>query len=377
MFKDTKDLQKSLSDKLAPYAVKDTAGRFFEEHGDDTRLPFQLDRDRVIHCKSFRRLEEKTQVFTASYGDHYRTRLTHTMEVAQISRDIARSLGLNEDLAEAIALAHDLGHPPFGHAGEDTLNEIMRKYGSYFEHNEQSRKIVEKLEQIYPDHNGLNLTTEVLDGLIKHRTSWDSPRGKSSVSPHLEAQVVNLADEIAYTNHDIDDGLRSKVFAMEDLEPLGLWQEARLRVLKKYKDNLSGEVERSRLVSSLINLMIHDLYEQTGKNLKSLKIKTLENVRACKGPVVAFSPQMKKDVKELRDFLFEHFYSTEKVQSHLKKGRRIIQDLFEIYVSDITKIPERNRSADDKPEIIIRDYIAGMTDGFAKKEHKKLVKMKN
>ena len=210
---------------LSSYAIKSSKslGRKHEEEIEDDRLCFQRDKDRIVHCKAFRRLDDKTQVFIGGTGDHYRTRLTHTIEAAGISRDIARRMGLNEDLCEAIALAHDLGHPPFGHGGEDALDEIMKKYGYRFEHNEQSLRVVEKLENVYPNFNGLNLTVEVLDGMIKHQTSWDRKGIEIKTSPHLEAQVVNVADEIAYTNHDLDDGIRAGLIRIEALEKFKLW----------------------------------------------------------------------------------------------------------------------------------------------------------
>lgn len=361
MIKSAKDLQKDIYERLAPYAVKESRGRVHKESSDHSRLPFQLDRDRIIHCKAFRRLDEKTQVFTASYGDHYRTRLTHTMEVAQISRDIARTFGLNEDLCEAIALAHDLGHTPFGHAGEDTLDKIMRQFGLHFEHNEQSRWIVEKLEKLYPDFFGLNLTYEVLDGLVKHKTSWDRPEIDDSILPSLEAQVVNLADEIAYTNHDVDDGLRSGLFDISDLEKTHLWKIAEGRVSKKYR-NISDDVKISRFVSMLINLMVSDLYECTEKNLSVGK------------HIVEFSHGMRDHIKEMRDFLMERFYYTKNVQVHLKEGRKIIEDLFEFYFSHPENLSGKLKYMDEKIEIAVKDYIAGMTDRFAKKEHERLVK---
>ncbi len=222
MFISNSKLQKSQDSHLAPYAQKNSnsQGRKYREKKDPLRLPFQRDRDRIIHAKAFRRLHGKTQVFRALHGDHFRSRLTHTLEVSQIARDIARNLQLNEDLAEAIALAHDLGHTPFGHAGEEALNEIMQKFGESFEHNRQSRRVVESIEQKYPDFPGLNLTYETLDGLIKHRTPYDKGElGQSS----LEAQIVNIADSIAYNAHDVDDGLRGNIIHINQFRKLKIW----------------------------------------------------------------------------------------------------------------------------------------------------------
>jgi len=359
MIKTTKDLQKELYGKLAEYAVRESKGRVYEEKEDFSRLPFQLDRDRIIHCKAFRRLDEKTQVFTASYGDHFRTRLTHTMEVAQISRDIARTFGVNEDLAEAIALAHDLGHPPFGHAGEDTLNDIMGSFGLHFEHNEQSRRVVEKLEKLYPDFDGLNLTIEVLEGLIKHKTSWDQPQNDEDILPSVEAKIVNLADEIAYTNHDIDDGLRSGLFEIKDLEATKLWQKATEKIQEKFSTDLKGEVKQSRFISMLIHLMILDLYENS------------------KMPEVQFSAEMEADIKEMREFLMKNFYFTDRVQGELREGKQIIKTLFQLYMEDPSRLPEKIEHRPGDKITLVKDYIAGMTDGFAQKEYERLVKNRN
>jgi len=363
----TKDKLEQLEEnRLAPYAVKsmESKGRKFKDTSASIgrsgierygRLCFQKDRDRIIHCKAFRRLDEKTQVFPAFVGDHYRTRLTHTLEVAQISRDICRRLGLNEDLAEAIALAHDLGHPPFGHAGEDALNEVVP---GGFEHNNQSQRIVEKLEKLYPDFDGLNLSLEVLEGLAKHQTSWDRS-GELGVGDgvvmHLEGQVVNLADEIAYTNHDMDDGLRSGILLIEDLSGAVLWQEAEKLVIEKYGQVPSGEVGISRIISSIIYFMIDDVVQNFDET------------------AVTFSNSMVEKIKELREILFEKFYLSEKVKSKLDNGRVMIKKLFQYYVENPEKVPEKYRcnESNEGIEIAIKDYIAGMTDRFLEKDVEK------
>ncbi|MDA1060671.1 MAG: dNTP triphosphohydrolase, partial [bacterium] len=288
-------LQKREDRILAPYAIKsrESDGRKFPETFDDGRLAFQRDKDRIIHCKAFRRLDEKTQVFMAGSGDHYRTRLTHTLEVAQISRDIARRLGLNEDLCEAIALAHDLGHPPFGHAGEHALNDAVQEFGLHFEHNEQSRRVVETLEKAYPDFDGLNLTFEVLDGLIKHQSAWDQAGKKFEVSAHLEAQVVNIADEIAYTNHDMDDGLRSGLINLSDLKKFEIWKMGEEDVMGKYGKDLDLDVYISRVISAITSIMIEDLCKQTLKNISENSIESPVDAQQYSGILADFSSKMK------------------------------------------------------------------------------------
>ncbi len=343
-------LEKREAKNLAVYAVKSISskGRKFPEKPDKYRLCFQKDKERIIHSKAFRRLDEKTQVFIAGSGDHYRTRLTHTLEVAQISRDIARRLDLNEDLCEAIALAHDLGHPPFGHSGEDALDEMMKKYGMRFEHNEQSKRIVEKLEKVYPDFDGLNLTYEVLDGLIKHKTPFDQSSKKFKTASHLEAQVVNMADEIAYNNHDIDDGLRSDIIKIAQLKKLDLWKISEKQVVKKYGKNIPKNVFVPRMISAIMSFMIDDLCVQSEKNIKKEK-----------NPTINFSSKMKKMVEDLRKFLRKNFYFNPRIRKPIIEGEKMIKKLFEHYV--------KNHSV-----VWTKDYIAGMTDRFLVKEFKEM-----
>ncbi len=362
-------LQKKEDLVLASYAFKssDSAGRKFPETFDDGRLAFQRDKDRIIHCKSFRRLDEKTQVFMAGTGDHYRTRLTHTLEVAQISRDIARKLCLNEDLCEAIALAHDLGHPPFGHAGENALNEAVREFGMQFEHNEQSRRVVETLEKAYPSFEGLNLTFEVLDGLIKHQTSFDQAGKEFAVSAHLEAQVVNIADEIAYTNHDMDDGLRSGLIKLDDLKKYEIWMKGEEDVVEKYGEISDMEVYISRVISAIISIMVEDLCKQTLNNLTGNHIKTPGDVQKYNGVLAEFSPNLKQLIKGLRKFLHDNFYLNPKIEQFTKKGELMIKQLFKYYNENPDKFPRKDKSPES-----IKDYIAGMTDNFLIKEHNKI-----
>lgn len=362
-------MNRNLEEHLANYAVKSgqSRGRNFPEQADDERLCFQRDKDRIIHSKAFRRLDEKTQVFVAGSGDHYRTRLTHTLEVAQIARDIARRLALNEDLCEAIGLAHDLGHPPFGHAGEQTLDEIMQTFGSHFEHNEQSKRVVEVLEKAYPDFEGLNLTYEVLEGLTKHQTAWDQAGKKFEVFPHLEAQVVNLADEIAYSNHDMDDGLRSGFIKLEQLQEFEIWKKALAEVRRKYGNIDDLQVLISRVISTIIAMMIADLCKQTAENLAKFNIKSLADVANHKGVLVEFSEQMKIMLKELRRFLYDNFYLHPKIAAHTLRGKNMIRQLFQYYQQHPEQFPKEQSGI-----VAIKDYIAGMTDSFLLKEFNKI-----
>lgn len=374
MLRDRKILEQNEASVVASYAVKseNSAGRHHEEQVGDGRLCFQRDKDRILHCKAFRRLDEKTQVFMAGSGDHYRTRLTHTLEVAQISRDLARRLGLNEDLCEAIALAHDLGHPPFGHGGEAALNEVMQGFDMNFEHNEQSRRIVEKLEKLYPNFDGLNLTIETLDGLIKHQTAWDQAGKSFEVSAHLEAQIVNIADEIAYTNHDMDDGLRSGLISVDNLKKFKIWQLGEKSVFEQYGSDLSDDVYISRVISAIISLMIEDLCERTSKNIELFKIQSVDDVRNHKGTIAHFNVEMKQMIMDLRQFLYDNFYMNPKINVFVMKGEMMIKKVFQFYINNPGKVPRKEFSReDDKLEVVVKDYVAGMTDGFLIAEFEK------
>ncbi|MBD3360326.1 deoxyguanosinetriphosphate triphosphohydrolase [Candidatus Peregrinibacteria bacterium] len=367
MLFDKKILERNEAGNLADYAVKsrESKGRKYMEEANDERLCFQRDKDRIIHCRAFRRLEAKTQVFIAGVGDHYRTRLTHTLEVAQISRDIARRLGLNEDLCEAVALAHDLGHPPFGHGGEESLNEVMKNYDMHFEHNEQSRRIVEKLEKLYPDFNGLNLTYEVLDGLIKHQTAWDQAGMEFEFSPHLEAQVVNVADEIAYINHDIDDGLRAGCINLGELDKNKLWKNAKKEVEEKYGKYLIKRVFISRMISSVISMMVEDFCTFTESNIQKNNINSVKDIQKFKGQLADFSPEMRNNCGKLSRFLYDNFYMNPEIGKFIKKGKNSIKRLFELYIDNPEKFPKKKKNINrDEFVITVKDYIAGMTDGF-------------
>lgn len=359
---------------LAPYAMKSSlcSGRVHKEPSDKFRLPFQKDRDRIMHCKSFRRLQAKTQVFVSYFGDHYRDRMTHSIEVSQISRDISRALGLNEDLSECLALAHDLGHPPFGHGGESAIDEALKEFGLNFEHNEQSRRIIEKLEKPYPNFDGLNVTKEVLDGLLKHNPHKYKTYSDFEISAHLEGQLVDLSDEIAYVNHDADDGIRSGLITTDQISKFKVWKDAQEQVFEIY-----GEVDQkrfvSRVISKMIGKMIQDLQSATMERLKENNINSIEKVRSSKIRLVDFSEAMRAEINDLRKFLIENFYYNKKVADQIENGKKIIKKLFLYYLKNPQDLPEEmfaSIQSGERPEIMIKDYIAGMTDHFAEEKFK-------
>ncbi|MEM7221707.1 MAG: deoxyguanosinetriphosphate triphosphohydrolase [Pseudomonadota bacterium] len=373
----------------APFACRpeETRGRLHPEPDSPTRSAFQRDRDRIIHSTAFRRLKYKTQVFVYHEGDHYRTRLTHSLEVAQIARSIARQLGLNEDLAEALALAHDLGHTPFGHAGEEALNQVMADYGG-FDHNEQTFRILTRLEQRYAEFDGLNLTWESLEGTVKHNGPLSAPPGCTVAEygreidlelasyPGAEAQVAALADDIAYSNHDIDDGLRAGLFNLADLAPLPLVGPLVEDVRGRYP-----EIEQGRLVHEtirrLITSMVTDLLAETRARIERLDPASAQDVRALGQPLVAFSEAMRHNDRALKRFLFERMYRHYRVNRMTSKVRRVVQELFAQYLADPSCLPDEWRaSADGAGERqrarLVADYIAGMTDRYALEEHRRL-----
>ncbi|MFQ5736364.1 MAG: deoxyguanosinetriphosphate triphosphohydrolase [Thermodesulfobacteriota bacterium] len=377
MFKKTsyKELE---AERLAPYASRsaESRGRRHPEAEHPFRTPFQRDRDRVIHCNAFRRLEYKTQVFVYHEGDHYRTRLTHTIEVAQIARTIARALGLNEDLSEAIALAHDLGHPPFGHTGEDELNKLMKGSGG-FEHNAQSLRIVEELERKYPGFDGLNLTWEVREGIVKHSSEHDRPGlndeyGREE-SACLEAQIVDIADEIAYNNHDIDDGISSGMLEPEALAKVSLWRE-NFEAVKGRSPDADFKVLKSQTVIHIINAQVTDLVDTILRTVREEGISSTKDVRSR--PVIArFSPEMEERNKELKGFLMADLYNHHRVIRMAEKARRILRNLFTVYMREPKLLPPGTFAAigqGKEKERVVCDYIAGMTDRFALDEFKKL-----
>ncbi|QXE91712.1 deoxyguanosinetriphosphate triphosphohydrolase [Geomonas subterranea] len=364
---------------LAGYAATSTTsrGRRYQEDFRDNRPAFERDRDRIIHCAAFRRLEYKTQVFVNHEGDYYRTRLTHSLEVAQIGKGIARRLGLNEELTEALALAHDLGHTPFGHTGEEVLNRLMEGCGG-FEHNLQSLRVVDELEERHPGYNGLNLSWEVREGIAKHSSPYDSPAPifaefLPGTVPTIEAQLINFADEIAYNNHDIDDGLKSGYINLSQLKKVDLWNEVHEGIVARYPDI---DVERGvcQTVSALIGVLINDLVQTTAENLAKLKIETQEDLRRVNVPVVCFSPAMTERNAQLKRFLFQNLYRHYKVERMRVKAERYLAELFEVYLKHPTLLPMKHQLKMEREgrERVICDYIAGMTDRFALDEFKRL-----
>lgn len=366
-----KDLEQKEAESLAPYAVlsRDSRGRVYPEPPPEYRTEFQRDRDRVIHCRAFRRLKHKTQVFVATQGDHYRTRLTHTLEVVQISRDIARTLALNEDLAETIGLAHDLGHTPFGHIGEQILNDLLREHGG-FEHNRQSKKIVETLEKRYPEFPGLNLSYEVIDGLIKHRSPYDNSGVALEQAPSLEAQITNLADEIAYNSHDVDDALASGLLSLADLAEVPLWADI-AETNKKANPQIKDLDLINLNIRKLINTMIDDVMTETERRLKKYSIKDLKSVYAASDELVGFSSEYAVRIRELRTCLYAKFYQHPQIMARRQEAETILHKLFEYFYRHPEKAPEFSIKEQAR-EISICDYIAGMTDQYAIDLYKKL-----
>ena len=373
---DREYLQEIEKKSLAPYAALSASsrGRKYSEKPHPYRTEYQRDRERIIHSRAFRRLEYKTQVFINHEGDHYRTRLTHTVEVSQISRSIARALRLNEDLAESIALAHDLGHTPFGHAGERELNELLKNHGG-FEHNRQSLRIVDELEKRYPDFNGINLTWETREGIIKHTTEHDHPdTGDFSpdTQPSMEAQIIDLADEIAYNNHDLDDGLTSGILTVSDVKRLSLWSLGEKRYNRESKGDM--KIRNMGVIRSIIDLLVSDLIENTVAMIERNSIKKYGDVLGASEKLVAFSGEIESANSELKKFLMDNLYQHYRVARMTIKAEKVIRDLFQIYTEHPDTLPHDHQKRFSKDGIILTatDYIAGMTDRFALEEHEKL-----
>ena len=366
---------------LAPYAAlaSTSLGRQFAELTPPTRSEFQRDRDRIIHSTAFRRLEYKTQVFVNHEGDLFRTRLTHSIEVAQIARSLTRNLRLNEDLVEAISLAHDLGHTPFGHAGQDALNACMKDYGG-FEHNLQSLRVVDSLEQRYGAFDGLNLMFETREGVLKHCSLTNAQQlgdiGRRFIErkqPTLEAQLANLADEIAYNNHDIDDGLRSGLLTTDQLNEVTLYARYRHEAESQFP-GISGRRAINETVRRMINALVDDLIQQSRANIRQAEIKTIDDVRNAP-PLIAFSENMKKEAQELKRFLRTNLYHHYQVNRMTSKARRIVTDLFDIFITGPELLPLDYQIAGDDRTAQARkvaDYIAGMTDRYAMREYRRL-----
>jgi dGTPase len=360
---------------LAPYGMRSarSRGRRHPEPEDPLRTGYQRDRDRIIHSSSFRRLEYKTQVFVNHEGDNYRTRLTHSLEGAQIGRSVARALGLNEELTECLVLGHDLGHTPFGHSGERVMDELMKGHGG-FEHNQQTLRILETLEERYPGFPGLNLTWEVREGVIKHQQDSDARAPAEYApgqSPTLEAQLVDFVDEIAYNNHDIDDGLASGMFTPESIRAVTLFREAHDEVLAQ---GIDDRLMRHQVVRRIINRCIRDLLETTQRQIEEADIQSVEDVRAAGRRLVGYSSDMAARVRELKDFLFRNMYRHYRVVRMGDKAGRILRDLFQSLVAEPLQLPPHyhDRVEREGPHRVVCDYIAGMTDRFALDEHRKL-----
>lgn len=364
---------------LAPYAIKsaDTRGREYPEDQPLHRTDFQRDRDRVLHTTAFRRLEYKTQVFVNFEGDYYRTRLTHTLEVAQIGRSIARALGANEDLVEGICLAHDLGHPPFGHAGEAVLNRLMQDHGG-FEHNKQTLRILTHLEKRYPEWTGLNLTYEFLEGVVKHETRYDIPdhsneKYRPGLRGSLEAQIANSADEIAYNAHDLDDGLRSGLLVPEQLEALELVQMVGAQISYRAGAALS-ELTRHRLIRRLLSVSITDVILTTATTLEKSGVQSAEDIQRLSFNVVGNSESFRASLQPFKDFLMANLYRHYRIVRMSRKAERFLTDLFHTYVQEPAQLPPSVRICIEERGIhrAVTDHIAGMTDRFALQEWERL-----
>ena len=371
---------------LKSYAVRsiNSKGRIYNEPENSIRSPYQRDRDRIIHSSSFRRLKHKTQVFVNTEGDHYRTRLTHSMEVSQIARTLSRSLGLNEDLSETLSLSHDLGHTPFGHAGEEVLNQCMGKYGG-FDHNIQTLRIVTSIENKYYKFYGLNLTIETLEGLIKHngpvknlvqyktilKKDLFSNKIVFNAFPSLEAQVAAIADDIAYNNHDLEDGLRAGLFTIKKISSITYVSKLINKHVKNIK-NFRREIIISQIVRDLINLMVVDVINTTNKNLKRSNPQLINDIYKQDRLIVDFSDKMKMIDKQIKDFLKRNMYNHKKVVVNTNRGKRIINDLFKYLSKNSRKHISKDLFKNEQKERVIADFIAGMTDRYAINLYKKV-----
>jgi dGTPase len=376
MFLSRQQLEETEDRSLAPYGVRsrDSRGRAYLDEEARYRTAFQRDRDRVLHTTAFRRLEHKTQVFISHEGDYFRTRLTHTLEVAQIGRTLARALGANEDLVESICLAHDLGHSPFGHSGEATLARLMRDHGG-FDHNRQSLRIVTELEQRYPEWPGLNLTWEVREGIVKHESEYDVSDARAyspELRGNLETQIANVADELAYTTHDLDDGLRSSMLEPGMLNGLALWDE--LRNEFDWRGPILAELERHRMVRRLVGWLVTDLLTATEARIRESKVKSALDIQKLTHNVVGYGEERQRQNRELKDFLYRNLYRHHRVVRMQVKAEKVISDLFSAYRGDPLMLPEHIQAFIQHRglERTICDYIAGMTDRFAIEDHSKL-----
>jgi dGTPase len=375
----TQELIKEYENKfLAPYASRsrDSRGRVYPEKEHPYRSSYQRDRDRVIHSAAFRRLEYKTQVFVNHEGDYYRTRLTHSLEVSQIARTISQALRLNVDLTEAISLAHDLGHTPFGHSGEEALNELMKKNGG-FNHNLHGLRVVDVLEERYPDFPGLNLTWEVREGIVKHSSAFDKgckiPGLAPKEMPTLETQIADIADEIAYDNHDLDDGLTSGLLQESDLEKLKIWYTICSGIARTF-GSISAERRKYLIIRSLIDIQVTDLIANTQSTISRLKLRKAMDVKRLDRKIVCFSPAMQELRKPLRQLLMDKLYHHYRVIRMADKAKRFIEELYRVYYRRPQALPpaQQKRIPADGVRRVICDYIASMTDRYALDEYKKL-----
>ena len=369
-------LERDEAQRLAPYGMKsrDTRGRIYPDPEHEYRTAFQRDRDRILHTTAFRRLEYKTQVFVITEGDYYRTRLTHTVEVAQIGRTLARTLGANEDLTEAICLVHDIGHTPFGHAGEYTMRNLMREFGG-FNHQQQSLRVVDELEERFSEHRGLNLTYEVREGIAKHETAYDEIGFGDfdfSEMPTLESQLASAADEIAYNTADLDDGLRAGLLDPYELNELEFWRAWSAEYLKE--NARLDDMVRHKFIRWLVNEFVTDFVNTTNARLSDHNIDSVEQVRAFGAPLAEFSEPFAERMKPLQEFLMTRFYRQYRVMRMASKAERVITDLFNAYLADTRLLPTKTqaRLKQDIPARVVCDYIAGMTDRYALDEYARL-----
>lgn len=375
--------------KLAAYATNDhfTKGRHHTEHPPNNRTEYQRDRDRIVHSAAFRRLEYKTQVFVNHEGDMFRTRLTHSLEVAQIGRSIARALEVNEELTEAISLAHDLGHTPFGHAGQDALNDCMKPYGG-FEHNLQSLRIVDHLEEKYAEFDGLNLTFETREGILKHCSIKNAAtlgdvgeRFINKLQPGIEAQIANIADEIAYNNHDVDDGLRAGLLSIQQMREVELFDQHFEEVMQQYP-SINERRATHEIIRRMINSQITDLLSSTISNISKHKPSSREDIQKLSGPIAGYSDTLKEKTLQLKQALRHNLYQHYRVHRMSMKAQKIIKSLFDVFINDIKMLPthtfcsaqsEQVANGDNGRAIVIADYIAGMTDRYAIREYERII----
>ena len=370
------EMERVEQETLAPFAQKsgESRGRQYPEGSHAYRTEFQRDRARIIHSRAFRRLEYKTQVFLNGTGDHLRTRLTHSIEVASISRTIARALGLNEDLAEAIALAHDLGHSPFGHSGEEMLAECMRDHGG-FDHNKQSQRVVELLENAYPNFPGLNLTFEVREGLKKHQAFYDPPAANEEKyrCPSLEAQIANLADEITYYSHDLDDAVDFEILSARQLEENAVWQKSHAAVVARSPDVREPELHKL-IIRDIIDVQVCDVIESSGQAIATAGVQTADDVRRQSSPLIRYSDDLLEANRALRKFLYQNVYYHPRVAEVNLNACEMMRGVFQAYLEDPSQLGEgaTRRLESEGMYRTVCDYVAGMTDRYLIEEYDRL-----